>query len=201
MLGRSAEDRTQLLLQAAHDAGIVFVAMADVVVDQRRFDSSGSDDGPRIEKRVAWQVLLSQQALDESQRVWAAGARSRPTSGTEQLVPVDPQEPLGMESHVRRIHVLPNGARDIVGDHQSATRCLCHPFRQRRLPLLGQLIQTVDQAGRHHEETRADRIVIGQALTDGGHPFVPTRHLSQLDFRGVVEVEHTREIRIHGQNR
>ena len=75
VLGRRAEDRPQLRLQAPDDRRVVLVAVADVVVHQRRLHARRGHDRARAEEHVARQILLGEQPLDQRQRV--AGVRGR----------------------------------------------------------------------------------------------------------------------------
>ena len=81
--GEAPNTGRSLVSQPADHAGVVLVAVADVVVDQRRLHPGRGHHRSRVEQRVAGRVLLGQQALDQGQRVGApaTGASPAPWAG------------------------------------------------------------------------------------------------------------------------
>ena len=118
----------------------------------------------------------------------------------KQIIAVDAQKPFGVQPHFSGIHILPDGARHIVGDHQPAPGRLGHALGKRGSLVLRQVVKTCHERGRHHEQPGADRVVVDQILADGGNALVPTLVIPQLDLGCVVEVENTRQVWIHGQH-
>ena len=99
--GRRAEHRPQLLLQAPDDRRVVAVAVADVVVHERRLHARRGHHRSRAEEHVA--------RADPSRRAAARSAPACPRAGdgarrlhrrARQLVAVDAQQPLGVQLHL-----------------------------------------------------------------------------------------------------
>ena len=120
--GRRAERRAQLVLQPAHHRRIVPVAVADVVVDQRRLHARRRHHRPRAEQHVAGLVLLGQQAFDQRQRPGRRRRRRGLHRRARHLVAVHAQQPVGVQLHLGAVDVLPQLGADVVRHHQPAAR-------------------------------------------------------------------------------
>ena len=201
VLGGGAEHRAQLGLQPADHAGVVLVAVADVVVDQRRLHPGRGHHRPRVEQRVAGGVLLGQQAFDQGQRV---GGRATGASALHRRA--GPARRRRRAAASRRAGASRPSRRPARPRPVTSTASTSPRRAASATPSVsdgsGKRVQAVEQRRRHHEQAGADRLVVGQLLADAGDPQARrAARVRQRHLGGVVDVEHPRQLAIDAQHR